>query len=181
MLPAIQGIERVIDGGVDSVEHGFFVRDDQLAKMRDREIAWVPTFAPVKKQVDHADWMGWDAEVVANLEKILDQHAASLVKAHAMGVQVIAGSDSGSYGVAHGLGLLYELELMERAGLSSLAVINCASGSRFKAAGVQGEVRADQAGILEPVHSDAPLPSEWRGESSQRTDRRVRRRCVRDG
>ena len=55
------GIDHVIDGGVDSVEHGFFVRDDQLAKMRDREIAWVPTFAPVQMQVDQAAWMGWDA------------------------------------------------------------------------------------------------------------------------
>ncbi len=56
------GIERVIDGGVDSIEHGFFVRPDQLARMRDRQIAWVPTFAPVQKHVDHADRMGWDAE-----------------------------------------------------------------------------------------------------------------------
>ena len=30
------GIERVIESGVDSVEHGFFVRDDQLTRMRDR-------------------------------------------------------------------------------------------------------------------------------------------------
>jgi imidazolonepropionase-like amidohydrolase len=127
-----KGIERVINGCVDSVEHGFFIRDDQLAKMRDREIAWVPTFAPVEKQVDHADWMGWNVEVVANLKKILDRHAASLVKAHAIGVQVIAGSDSGSYGVAHGLGLLYELELMERAGLSPQAVINSATGAGSK-------------------------------------------------
>jgi imidazolonepropionase-like amidohydrolase len=126
------GIEHVIDGGVDSIEHGFFVRDDQLARMRDREIAWVPTFAPVQKQVDHADRMGWDTEVVANLRKILDQHAASLVKAHAMGVQVIAGSDAGSYGVAHGLGFLYEMELMQRAGLSPLAVINSATGAGSK-------------------------------------------------
>jgi imidazolonepropionase-like amidohydrolase len=126
------GIERVIDGGVDSVEHGFFVRDDQLMKMRDREIAWVPTFSPVQKQVDHAAWMHWDAEVVANLKTILDRHAASLLKAHSMGVQVIAGSDAGSYGVAHGLGLFYELELMERAGLSSLVVINCATGAGSK-------------------------------------------------
>ena len=36
------GIERVIEGGVDSVEHGFFIREDQLARMRDREIAWCP-------------------------------------------------------------------------------------------------------------------------------------------
>ncbi len=126
------GIDHVIDGGVDSVEHGFFVRDDQLARMRDREIAWVPTFAPVQKQVDHAGSMGWNAEVVANLKRILDAHARSLVKAHAMGVQVIAGSDSGSYGVAHGLGLLYELELMQRAGLSPLAVINSATGAGSK-------------------------------------------------
>jgi imidazolonepropionase-like amidohydrolase len=126
------GIDHVIDGGVDSVEHGFFVRDDQLARMRDREIAWVPTFAPVQMQVDHADWMGWDAEVVGNLKKILDGHAKSLVKAHTIGVQVIAGADAGSYGVAHGLGLLYELELMQRAGLSPLAVINSATGAGSK-------------------------------------------------
>jgi len=122
------GIERVIESGVDSVEHGFFVRDDQLSRMADRQIAWVPTFAPVQEQVDHANIMGWDTEVVANLKRILDQHAASLVKAHAMGVQIIAGSDAGSYGVAHGLGLCYELELMERAGLSPLAVLNAATG-----------------------------------------------------
>jgi imidazolonepropionase-like amidohydrolase len=123
------GIERAIDGGVDSVEHGFFVRDDQLAKMRDRGVAWVPTFAPVQEQVDHAELMGWDPEIVSNLKKILDQHAAGLVKAHALGVQIIAGSDAGSVGVAHGLGLLTELELMERAGLPAPAVINAATGT----------------------------------------------------
>lgn len=127
-----KGIDHVIDGGVDSIEHGFFVRDDQLARMRDREIAWVPTFAPVQKQVDHADWMGWDTHVVGNLKKILDAHAESLVKAHTIGVQVIAGADAGSYGVAHGLGLLYELELMQRAGLSPLAVINSATAAGSK-------------------------------------------------
>ncbi len=123
------GIERAIDGGVNSVEHGFFARPDQLAKMRDRQIAWVPTFAPVQEQLDHADLMGWDPEVVSNLKKILDQHAASLVKAHEMGVPIIAGSDAGSVGVAHGVGFLNELELMEHAGLSPIAVINSATGT----------------------------------------------------
>ena len=123
------GIERAIEGGVDSIEHGYFVRPDQLAKMRDRQIAWVPTFAPVQAQIDHADRMGWDDKVVSNLTQILDQHAASLVKAHEMGVQIIAGSDAGAYGVPHGLGFLHELELMERAGLPPLAVINSATGT----------------------------------------------------
>jgi imidazolonepropionase-like amidohydrolase len=122
------GIDRAIDGGVDSIEHGFFVRDDQLAKMRDLQTAWVPTFAPVQEQVDHADLMGWDAEIAANLRGILERHAASLVKAHQMGVMIVAGSDAGSVGVAHGTGFIYELELMERAGMPSIAVINAATG-----------------------------------------------------
>ena len=122
------GIDHALDGGVDSIEHGFFLRDDQLAKLRDRQTAWVPTFAPVQKQVDHAAIMKWAPDIVMNLHGILDRHAASLVKAHALGVLIVAGSDAGSYGVAHGVDFLYELELMERAGLPSLAVINAATG-----------------------------------------------------
>lgn len=142
------GIERVIEGGVDSVEHGFFVRDDQLARMRDRETAWVPTFAPVQAQVDHAGVMGRDAGTVANLHGILERHATSLVKAHALGVLIIAGSDAGSVGVAHGLGLLYELELMERAGMPALAVINSATGVGADRLGYRGKFGQIKAGWL---------------------------------
>ena len=123
------GIERVVESGVDSVEHGFFVRDDQLERMRERRTAWVPTFAPVQVQVDEAARYNWDATVIGNLQRILDAHAASLTKAHARGVIILAGSDAGSCGVAHGLGLLYELELMERAGLPAAAVIHAATGA----------------------------------------------------
>jgi len=73
--------------------------------------------------------MGWDVGVRSNLQKILDGHAASLVRAHALGVLIVAGSDAGSVGVAHGHGLLRELELMERAGLPSLAVLHAATGA----------------------------------------------------
>jgi imidazolonepropionase-like amidohydrolase len=123
------GIENAIEGGVDSIEHGFFIRDDQLAKMYDRQIAWVPTFAPVQKQLDYADRLGWNSSVVTNLKKILEQHTISLVKAYQMGVPIIAGSDAGAFGVGHGYGLVDELELMGRAGLSPLAVINSATGT----------------------------------------------------
>jgi len=139
------GIEAVIEGGVDSVEHGFFIRDDQLARMRDRRIAWVPTFVPVQKQVELAAAVGWDAAVVGNLRGILERHAASLARAHAMGVLIAAGSDAGSFGVAHGHGLLDELELMERAGMPALAVINAATG-----------VSAARFGYREPFGRIAP-------------------------
>jgi len=123
------GIEIAIEGGVDSIEHGYFVRDDQLARMRDRQIAWVPTFAPVQKQLDYAGRLGWNLKVNTNLKNILEQHAASLVKAHKIGVPIIAGSDAGALGVLHGIGLMDELALMARAGLPLLAVVNAATGT----------------------------------------------------
>lgn len=142
------GIDHAIEGGVDSIEHGFFVRDDHLARMRDRNIAWVPTFAPVQKQVDHAETMGWSAEIISNLRRILDGHAASLVRAHEMGVTIIAGSDAGSYGVAHGVDFLYELELMERAGLAPLDVINSATGNSSQRLAYKEPFGRIQSGFL---------------------------------
>ncbi|HWD19149.1 MAG TPA: amidohydrolase family protein [Verrucomicrobiae bacterium] len=149
------GIERVIEGGADSVEHGFFVTDEQLAKMRDRQIAWVPTFAPVQFQVDAAAPLGWDATVTANLQRILDRHAASLRKAHDLGVLIVAGSDAGSFGVPHGFGFLWELELMERAGLPTEAVIRAATGTSAGRLGF-----AEKFGQLKPSWSSRFLLTE---------------------
>ena len=117
------GVGYAIDGGVDTVEHGFFVTDDQLGAMRDKAISWVPTFTPVQEQVDHADIMGWKGETLDNLKKILENHARSLQKAIALGINVLVGSDSGSYGVAHGTGLFYEMKLLEEAGMPTLDIL----------------------------------------------------------
>ena len=117
------GVGHAIDGGVDTLEHGFFISDEQLARMRDKDIAWVPTFTPVQEQVDHADVMGWDGPTLDHLRRILDNHALSLQKALALGVTVLVGSDSGSCGVAHGTGLLVEMELLEMAGMPTLDIL----------------------------------------------------------
>jgi imidazolonepropionase-like amidohydrolase len=127
-----EGIENSIEGGVNTVEHGFFVTPDQLARMRDRQIAWVPTFAPVQLQIDRAKDLGWDDQVVTNLKNIIDAHRAMLVKAQKMGVTVIAGSDAGSCGVPHGVGFLAELAQMESAGMSSTNILNSATGVSAK-------------------------------------------------
>lgn len=140
-----EGIEHAIEGPVDSVEHGFFIVPPQLAKLRDRNIAWVPTFAPVQAQLDHAAELGWDETVTGHLRRILDGHGRSLCLANMLGVKVIAGSDAGSCGVPHGLGLLQEMELMERAGMSSHSVINSATGVSAQRLGFD-----EPFGALEP-------------------------------
>jgi imidazolonepropionase-like amidohydrolase len=122
------GIENSIEGGVTTIEHGFFITDEQLAKMRDRQIAWTPTFAPVQLQLDRAEEMGWNSEVAGHLKRIIADHQRMLSGAHEMGVTVIAGSDAGSCGVPHGVGLLQEMQQMERGGMPTMAVLQAATG-----------------------------------------------------
>src|SRR5215472_17333662 len=97
--------------------------------MRDRQIAWVPTFAPVQVQIDRAADLGWSETIVANLRRIIDSHRDMLRGAHELGVTIVAGSDAGSCGVPHGFGLLRELEQMESAGVPPMAVMKSATGN----------------------------------------------------
>jgi imidazolonepropionase-like amidohydrolase len=124
-----EGVEHSIEGGVNTVEHGFFITEEQLKKMRDRQIAWVPTFAPVQLQIDRADELGWDEVVVGHLKRIVASHQDMLRRAHELGVIVVAGSDAGSCGVPHGIGFIEELCHMERAGMPAMAVIRAATGT----------------------------------------------------
>ena len=92
-------------------------------------MVWVPTFAPVQFQLDRPEFIGWSETVRDHLRRILDGHARSLVKAKELGVRIVAGSDAGSHGVAHGWGFLKELELMQAAGLSAADVLFTATGA----------------------------------------------------
>ena len=127
------GIGVVIEGRVDTIEHGFFVSDEQLQRMLELGTTWVPTFAPVQKQVDHADAMGWGELERENLQIIVDNHAKSLRKALELGVTVLVGSDAGSCGVGHAEGLFYEMELLEQAGMPTLDVLNACTGGNAMA------------------------------------------------
>jgi imidazolonepropionase-like amidohydrolase len=116
-----------VAAGVDSIEHGYFMTRDILGRMADKGIAWVPTFSPVHFQWAFPQHAGWDQATVANLSRILDDHAEQVALAHDLGVPIIAGSDAGSPGVDHGGGLIDELLHLLRAGLPMPAVLRAAT------------------------------------------------------
>ena len=105
----VLGLETAVAAGVDSIEHGFFMTRDILARMADKGIAWVPTFSPVHFQWARPEIAGWDANTVSNLRRILDGHFEHVAIAHELGVALVAGSDAGSPGVDHGGALIDEL------------------------------------------------------------------------
>lgn len=121
------GLALAIDAGFDSVEHGFFMHEEALVVMAEKGIAWSPTFSPVDFQWRAPQWCGWSKGTLANLRKILDDHAHQVALAAELGVPLVCGSDAGSQGVRHGPGLVDEIEFLVEAGVGLEAALASAT------------------------------------------------------
>lgn len=110
---AVHALEReaardAVEAGADSVEHGCNLDDDLLRAMAERGIAWTPTLSavtspppPDQPERDRARRAGW-----------LDALRANLPRAVALGVPVLAGTDTTAHGsVAGEVALLVEYGL----------------------------------------------------------------------
>jgi imidazolonepropionase-like amidohydrolase len=124
-----KGLAVAVAAGVDSIEHGFFMSREILARMRDQQLAWVPTFCPVHFQWANPGAVGWSASTVGKLRHILDSHAEHLRLAHEIGVAVLLGTDAGSMGVEHGLAVFDEIDRFVEAGLPLQAVLAAATSA----------------------------------------------------
>jgi imidazolonepropionase-like amidohydrolase len=113
-----KGLAIAANAGVGSIEHGFFMNRETLSVMRDRDVAWTPTFCPVHFQWAHPEAVGWSPQTVDNLRRILDQHAEHLRLADEMGVRLLLGTDAGSMGVQHGYAVFDEIQRYLEAGIS---------------------------------------------------------------
>ena len=124
-----KGLAVAAGAGVDSIEHGFFMDRATLAQMRDRDLAWTPTFCPVHFQWAQPQAVGWSAQTVGHLRRILDAHAEHLRMAHEMGVRLLLGTDAGSMGVEHGHAVADEIDRFVEAGLPMQAVLRAATSA----------------------------------------------------
>ena len=103
-------IESVIDAGMDTIEHGYFMTEPLLLKMKAKNIVWTPTVAPFDNALTYDRWIsGWQPEVVA---AVAAQQKAMVVRAAALGVRLWAGSDAGSSIVPHGRGTADEHRIL---------------------------------------------------------------------
>jgi hypothetical protein len=82
----------------------------------------------------HFQWaqpaaVGWSANTVGNLRRILDSHAEHVRLADELGVPLLLGTDAGSMGVVHGQALAEEADRFQEAGLGVEAVLRAATSS----------------------------------------------------
>ena len=128
------GIDINIAAGVDFLEHGYFVREDQLDRMIEEGIAWTPTLAPVYVQGSH-DEAAWSPEVRRNIEAILSDHAARIASAVERGGTVLVGTDAGSPGVEMGRGIHIELQRLATASIPADKLLRMATVGNAAAVG----------------------------------------------
>ncbi|MDO4542787.1 MAG: amidohydrolase family protein [Bacillota bacterium] len=103
-------IKTVVDAGVTTIEHGYFITEDLLLEMKKRNIAWTPTLSPFANAITYNTWIsGWNKSIVA---EVVTRHKAMVKKAVAIGVDVLLGSDAGGSICPHGRCTLDEYRLL---------------------------------------------------------------------
>lgn len=148
-----KGLAIAARAAVGSIEHGFFMNRETLAIMRDNQVAWTPTFCPVHFQWAKPEAVGWSANTVGNLRRILDAHAEHLRLADEMGVTLLMGTDAGSMGVEHGYAMFEEIDRYLEAGLSLEKTLMAATGAARRHFGYE-HVKLERGAAFEALLYD---------------------------
>jgi imidazolonepropionase-like amidohydrolase len=96
----VDAIERAIEAGFDSIEHGTTITEVQLKEMAKKNIAFTPTMT-IRKGILEIWKESGSADEYKQTEKAVKHQADMVRMAFDMGIQVLAGTDAGM--VAHGI------------------------------------------------------------------------------
>jgi len=121
-----EGITVAIAAGVDSIEHGYYMTTAQLERMRKKEIAWVPTVAPIGNLLKYPTDR-YSAHEVETLKQILEAQLAKIKEAYDLNVRIGVGTDAGAYRVPHADSLYDEMDWLMKAGIPKLEVFRMAT------------------------------------------------------
>jgi imidazolonepropionase-like amidohydrolase len=117
-------VQIAVESGCRSIEHGFFMGRNNLEKLAERQIVWIPTAFTMKAYSDRLFPAGNEAKIAI---RNLDHQIGQMMLARKLGVPIALGTDSGSLGVFHGYSAKEELKLFQEAGFSVSEAIQCAT------------------------------------------------------
>jgi len=137
-----QQVKEALAAGCDAVEQGYGMGDDNLRKMADMDVMWVPSVLLAKNGLQGAGSGGdvtcrfsrgyvapgkADPGAEAFWEKMLAGQLAQLRLARELGLKTAVGTGAGNVGILHGESMVEEMKLFTRAGWSWEEVIRSAS------------------------------------------------------
>jgi imidazolonepropionase-like amidohydrolase len=143
-----QQVEEALEAGCDAIEQGYAMGEDNLKKMAEKDVLWIPSLLRAKNALDGAGNGGdvccrFSLRYVAPgkpvpgaeafWKKMLAEQLTQLSFAKKAGVTTAVGTGAGSVGILHGESMVEEMKLFIKAGYSLSETIRCASenGARF--------------------------------------------------
>jgi imidazolonepropionase-like amidohydrolase len=129
------------EAGVDSIEHGTFIRDETLEAMKARGVYLVPTLL-----VQHQLGRGLDRlppELAVKARQAVEAAPALVRRALEIGVKIALGTDSGV--CRHGINAR-EMGLLVNAGMSPIAALKSATSVNAELLGLDSKIGTLEAG-----------------------------------
>ncbi|TZE81563.1 amidohydrolase family protein [Calorimonas adulescens] len=129
-----EAVRMAVLAGADTIEHGYFITEDELYLMRERNTVWVPTLSPLGniKSCDQR-YSGQ----ISNIQRIYEGHLWKIKKALTIGVRIAVGSDAGSYRVHHVTGFFDEVMHLQKCGISKDKIYEMSFENGIKALGIK--------------------------------------------
>jgi imidazolonepropionase-like amidohydrolase len=120
-----EAIRRAVIGGVDSIEHGTFMNDEDMKLMKERGTWYVPTIIAGDFVASKAKVPGYyPPQVAAKAAAIGPLILGTAGRAYKSGIKIAFGTDAGVY--PHGQNA-HELELMVQAGMPAMFALQAAT------------------------------------------------------
>ena len=132
------GLQRALDGGCDSIEHGLEITDAQIAQMAKQGTWYCPTLA-----VYYTDWGPADTPAGQRDRKRAAVHIQSFQKAMKAGVKIVFGTDIG--GIPWTEPIAQEFLRMVEFGMSPMDAIKSATSRAAEMLDMEGQI-----GIIAP-------------------------------
>ncbi len=136
---ASRGIANCLEAGITSIEHGIFLTEDLVARMRRDGVALVPTLIAPHQIAAQGVAAGIPEFMVRKSEAVISSHIAGFQTAIKGGASIAAGTDAGTPLNPHG-SMVPELELMVKHGMTPLDAIRSATMVAARVLGLEAEV-----------------------------------------
>jgi imidazolonepropionase-like amidohydrolase len=88
-----EGVQRCLDAGVRSIEHGNFMSRETMARLRDSGAFIDPTFISLAQRIESAGETNLPAAIVDNLRRTIDRGRQVYTWAKELGVPIALGTD----------------------------------------------------------------------------------------
>src|SRR6476659_6936236 len=132
------GLQRALDGGCDSIEHGLEITDAQIAQIVKQGTWYCPTLA-----VYYTDWAPADTPAGQRDRKRAAVHIQSFQKAMKAGVKIVFGTDIG--GIPWTEPIAQEFLRMVEFGMSPMDAIKSATSRAAEMLDMEGQI-----GVIAP-------------------------------